>query len=211
LSEVLPLPEKIKQPKHHAALPFAELPAFMGALRQRQGVAARALEFTVLTAARTGEVIGACWDELDLDAKTWVIPAGRMKAGKQHSVPLSDAALDILRVLPREKDNEFVFIGGQRGGGMSNMAMAAVLKRLKRSDITVHGFRSCFSDWAHEQTAYPAHIIEMAMAHAVGGVAAAYRRGELLDKRRRLMADWARYCYSVPSEGKVLSLREAAR
>jgi integrase len=182
----------------------------MGALRGRGGVAARALEFTILTAARTGETIGARWDELDLAEKTWAIPAGRIKGGREHRVPLSLRAIEILHDLPRETKNPFVFIGPRRHG-LSNMAMAAVLTRMSRDDVTVHGFRSTFRDWAAERTNFPNHIVEMALAHVVGNkVEAAYRRGDLFNKRRRLMAEWGRYCAAAPaaeSSAKVVALR----
>jgi integrase len=199
LDNVLPARGQIQKPQHHPALPYPDIPAFMGALATREGVAALALGFTILTAARTGEAIGARWREIDLKAKTWVVPANRIKGGKEHRVPLSAHALAVLKALPREEDNEFVFIGPRRGG-LSNMAMATLLRRMGRRDITVHGFRSSFMDWAHEQTAYPKVVIDQALAHAVGDkVEAAYRRGDLFDKRRRLMADWAKYCSQKPA------------
>ncbi len=199
LVHALPAPGAIAKVEHHAALPFAELPSFMAQLAERQGVAARALEFTVLTAARTGEVIGARWPEIDMAAKLWTIPAERMKARKEHRVPLTPRALEILEGLPREA--EFVFPGSQKGSAISNMAMAQLLKRMGRLDITVHGFRSAFRDWAAERTGYPNHVVEMALAHVIGDkVEAAYRRGDLFTKRARLMTDWARYCASKPVE-----------
>jgi integrase len=150
---------------------------------------------TILTAARTGEVIGATWDEIDLAGKVWTVPAGRIKGGREHRVPLSDRVLEILKSLPSEAHNKFVFIG-PRAGGLSNMAMASVLERMGRDDITVHGFRSTFRDWAAERTGYPNHVAEMALAHVIGNkVEAAYRRGDLFEKRQKLMADWARYCW----------------
>ena len=212
IENVLPPRGKIQKRVHHAALPFADLPEFMAALSQRDGVAARALEFTILTAARTGEVIGATWDEIDLKEKTWTVPAGRMKASKEHRVPLSGRALEILQAAPREKNNRYVFIG-PRKGGLSNMAMAAVLGRMGRDDITVHGFRSTFRDWAAERTNYPNHVVEMALAHIVGDkVEAAYRRGDLFAKRARLMTDWAKFCTTEPliSSAKVTPLRQGA-
>ncbi len=200
LSEVLPAREKIQKTVHHAALPFAELPEFMAALDQREGIAARALELTILTAARTGETIGATWDEIDLKEKSWTVPAGRIKGGREHRVPLSERALEVLRALPREKDNPFVFIG-PRKGGLSNMAMAATLGRMGRNDVTIHGFRSTFRDWAAERTNYPNHVVEMALAHVVGDkVEAAYRRGDLFAKRVRLMAEWAKYATTKSTE-----------
>jgi len=199
LSEALPAREKIQKTVHHAALAYDELPEFMMALSQRDGVAARALEFTILTAARTGEVVGATWDEINLEEKSWIVPAGRIKGGREHRVPLSERALKILHALPTEKDNPFVFIGPRRGG-LSNMAMAAVVQRMGRDDITVHGFRSTFRDWCAERTNYPNHIVEMALAHVVGDkVEAAYRRGDLFAKRIKLMADWARFATTKPA------------
>ncbi|MCK1586898.1 site-specific integrase [Bradyrhizobium sp. 169] len=201
LQHVLPARTRLAKPQHHAALPYSDIPQFMAALRQRDGIAARALEFTILTAARTGEMIGGQWAEVDLAAKTWTVPGKRMKAGREHRVPLSDRAIEILKSVPREKDNPFIFIG-PRAGGLSNMAMAAVLRRMDRAEVTVHGFRSTFRDWAAERTSYPNHVVEMALAHVVGNkVEAAYRRGDLFEKRRRLMTDWANYC-GTPAVGK---------
>ena len=210
LSEVLPPPDKTKPVQHHAALAYTAVPTFMAELEGRQAIAARALAFTILTASRTGETIGATWDEIDLKEGVWTIPAGRMKAAKEHKVPLADAALEILRALPREAGNDFVFIGQQGGGGLSNMAMLALLKRMDQP-VTVHGFRSAFRDWAAERTSFANHILEMALAHTVQGVEAAYRRGDLLDKRRRLMSEWASYCYTKPASGEVVGIREAVR
>jgi integrase len=197
LVHVLPAPGAISRVEHHAALPYARIPDFMAQLAAREGVAARALEFTILTAARTGEVIGARWPEIDLEGRVWTLPAGRMKAKKEHRVPLTDRALEILRALPREGD--FVFPGGRKGAAISDMAMTRLLKGLDAS-ITVHGFRSTFRDWAAETTGYPNHVIEMALAHAIGDkVEAAYRRGDLIAKRTRLMNDWAKYCETRPA------------
>jgi integrase len=210
LSEVLPARGKIQKTNHHAALPIDEVPAFMTVLRDQQGVAARALEFTILTAARTGETIGARWSEIDLANATWIIPAGRMKASKEHRVPLSKPALQILGNVPREKNNAFIFIGPYKAG-LSNMAMAATLRRMDLSDITVHGFRSTFRTWAGERTAHPVHVIEQALAHSIGTkVERAYARGDLFAKRARLMADWARYSTSKPADmsTKVVSIRK---
>jgi integrase len=208
LAEALPSRAKIQKTQHHAALPFHELSEFMEALSARAGTAARALEFTILTAARTGEVIGARWEEFDLGAKVWTVPAGRIKGGREHRVPLSPRALDILRAAPNEKDNPFAFIGSRHLHGISNMAMAALLKRMGRTDITVHGFRSTFRDWAAERTNYPNHVVEMALAHTVGSkVEAAYRRGDLFDKRRQLMSAWADYCSQPAPAGEVVPIR----
>jgi integrase len=210
LSEALPARNGIAKVEHHAALPYAELPAFMADLRIREGVAAQALEFTILTAARTGEVIGARWDEIDLEAGVWTVPAGRMKAGKEHKTPLSPRAVELLKDLYREDGNDFVFIGSQAGSGLSNMAMTTVVRRMGRGDITVHGFRSSFRDWAAERTNFPNHVVEMALAHVVGDkVEAAYRRGDLFAKRAQLMAAWAKYCDAPAPVGvKVVPMYE---
>jgi integrase len=212
LAEVLPARGQIQKTNHHAALPYGELPDFMAQLAARGGVAARALEFTILTAARTGEVIGARWDEIDFKAKTWVVPAGRIKGGKEHRVPLCDRAHQLLKSLPREHGNSFVFIGPRRGSSLSNMAMLKTLQRMGRGDLTVHGFRSTFRDWATERTNYPNHVMEMALAHAIGDkVEASYRRGDLFAKRVRLMADWAKFCSQPSVSGGVIPLQKASR
>jgi integrase len=215
LAEVLPARGQVARPVHHAAMPYRELPAFMAALRARQGTAARALEFAILTAARTGEVIGARWSEIDIEDKTWTVPAGRMKGGKEYRVALSERAIDLLRDLPTEDNNGFIFVGPRAGSGLSNMAMAQTLKRMGHGDITVHGFRSSFRDWAAETTAFPNHVVEMALAHVVGDkVESAYRRGDLLAKRRQLAEAWSRYCTSPPmpaQTGKtVVGMRKGA-
>ena len=199
LSEVLPARESIRKTAHHPALPYTQVSEFIAELREREGVAALALQFTILTAARTGEVIGARWNEVDLKAKLWTVPAGRIKGGREHRVPLSDSALAILKGLPREANNPFIFVGPKAGGPLSSMAMFMLLRRAGHGNVTVHGFRSTFRDWAAECTAYPNHVVEQALAHTIGNaVEAAYRRSDLLDKRRRLMNDWARYCGSRP-------------
>jgi integrase len=193
----LPARSKVRRVKHHAALPYAELPEFMVTLREQEGIGARALEFAILTAARTGEIIGATKGEADAAEKLWTVPAVRMKAGREHRVPLSSRALAILQEMtdPRNGENTFIFPGGKRGRPLSNMAMATVLRRMDRDDITVHGFRSTFRDWAAECANYPNEVVEMALAHAVSDkVEAAYRRGDLFEKRRQLMADWEAYC-----------------
>lgn len=208
LREVLPALSQIAKPQHFAALPFTDVPEFVAALREREGIAARALEFLILTAGRSGEVIGATWPEIDLKNKLWTIPADRMKAQREHRVPLSDAAMAVLKDLPREAD--YVFPGSRKGGPISSTAMAQLLARMESSDCTIHGFRSSFHDWCSERTNFPNQVIEMALAHQIGDkVEAAYRRGDLLEKRRRLMQDWARYCATKPVEAgnKVVSLR----
>jgi integrase len=208
LDKLLPPRSKVRKVEHHAALPYAKLPGFIGDLRAQEGVAARALEFAILTAARTGETIGAKWPELNLAEKIWIIPAERMKARKEHRVPLSTRALTILKemdALRRQSDQaaapeEFVFPGGKLGKPLSDTAMDRLLRRMNR-DITVHGFRSSFRDWAAERTSFPSEVVEMALAHAVGSkVEAAYRRGDLFEKRRQLMEAWERFCFAGAAE-----------
>lgn len=212
LDKLLPARRKMRRVEHHAALSYTELPAFMAALRKREAIATRALEFAILTAARTGEVIGATWDEIDLGARLWTVPADRMKGRRQHRVPLSDRAIELLKALPREVESRFVFPGARKGRPLSNMAFLMMLRRMGREDLTAHGFRSTFRDWAAETTAYPNELVEMALAHVVSSkTEAAYRRGDMLDKRRRLMAEWAAFSASPPREGKVLPIRGAGR
>ena len=194
LANLLPKRSRVKKVEHHAALPFAEVPAFMRALGEQPGVAAKALAFTILTAARTGETIGARWSEIDLDAGVWTVPAERMKAGVEHRVPLSDPAVQILRDMATVRSSDFVFPGGKRGRPLSNMAMLKTLERMNRDDLTVHGFRSSFRDWASETTAFPSEVVEAALAHTIESkVERAYRRGDLFQKRRELIAAWAAY------------------
>ena len=192
LDAVLPTPSKVAPVRHHAALGVKEIGAFMRRLRTQQGMGARALEFAVLTAARSGEVRGATWSEIDLPATLWTIPAVRMKSGREHRVPLSKPAVQLLRALPGEHDPErHVFPGTQ--GALSDMSLTAVLRRMNVS-ATAHGFRSTFRDWVSEHTEYSGEVAEMALSHAIGDkVEAAYRRGELLEKRVALMADWATF------------------
>lgn len=192
-----------KQPKltrgHHAALPYADMPAFMAELRQRESVAALSLEFTILTAARTGETLGARWSEIDLAAKVWTIPESRMKGAREHRVPLTARAVEILGKVADLKKSDApdaaVFPGASRSGTLSNMAFAMLLRRMKRGDLTTHGFRSAFRDWAGELTNFPREVAEAALSHSVGdSVEQAYRRGDALEKRRKLMEAWARFC-----------------
>lgn len=207
----LPAPGKAKTTKHHAAMPWRDLPAFMVELRHRDSISARALEFTILCAARTGETIGATWSEINLDAKVWTVPAARMKGHREHRVPLSDRAVDILRDMPREKGSPYAFPGAKPKSHLSNMAMLELLKGM-RPGVTTHGFRSTFKDWATEATAHPNIVSEAALAHAVSDkVEAAYRRGELLAKRARLMRDWSAYCTRPPVEGNVTLLETHKR
>ena len=211
LKELLPAKTKVAAVEHHNALAYRDMPGFVAKLRVRPGLSPLALEFTILTAARTGEVIGAKWGEIDLDAKLWTIPKERMKAGKEHRVPLSDRAVEILETLPRAGD--YVFLGARKERPLSNMAMLELVRGM-RDGLTVHGFRSTFRDWAAEQTAYPHELCEIALAHTVGNkVEAAYRRGDMMEKRRRLMADWAEYCSGPQQETaspKVRPIRKRA-
>jgi integrase len=199
LENLLPARSKVARVEHHAALPYAEIAEFVAELRKQEGVAARALELTILTAARTGEVLGARWAEFDLEHRLWSVPGERMKAGKEHRVPLSEAAMALLAALKREGDLVFP---------VSNMAMNMLLRRMGKNGLTVHGFRSTFSDWAAEQTNAPSEVREMALAHTVSDkVEAAYRRGDLFEKRRQLAEAWAQYCDGEePAESKVVRL-----
>jgi integrase len=206
--------QKTGRQEHHAALPYAEIAAFMAELRKQEGVAARALEFTVLTAARTGEVIGARWDEINMDERLWTVPAERMKAEKEHRVPLSDAALTIIEAMAERREGAFVFPGGRSGRPLSNMSMLMMMRRMGRLDLTTHGFRSSFRDWSAERTNFPTEVAEMALAHIVSDkVEAAYRRGTMFQKRRQLADSWAKFCASssiTGAAGKVVELRPSA-
>lgn len=195
LDHLLPKPSKVQKSEHHAALAYPKVGKFMVDLRAQSGTAALALEFAILTAARTSEVIAARWEELDLEKKIWTVPAERMKAGKEHIVPLSRRAVKILKELQQIRTSPYVFPGGKADAPLSNMAMSATLKRMKRTDITVHGFRSTFRDWAGEQTTFPRELIEHALAHQLKDKAeAAYARSTMPEKRRKLMEAWAEYC-----------------
>ncbi|RQV02627.1 DUF4102 domain-containing protein [Burkholderia cenocepacia] len=194
LDTLLPRLSRVRKVKHHPALPYAELPAFMEALRLEEGIAARALEFLILTATRTNEVIGATWDELSIAERAWIIPADRMKMRKEHRIPLSDQAVAIIKAMEGVKQNDYVFPGARYNKPLSNMAMLQLLERMKRSDITVHGFRSTFRDWAGETTHFPREVCEAALAHGLKDKAeAAYARGDLFVKRGALMQEWAGY------------------
>jgi integrase len=204
LDHLLPARGKIKKPEHHAALPYDQIGSFMVELREREGTAARALEFAILTAARTGEVLGSTWDEINLRDKIWIIPAQRMKGGREHRVPLAERAFKLLG----EPTDGYLFPGAAADLPLSNMALLMTLRRMGRGDITAHGFRSSFRDWVAERTNYPSEVAAMALAHAVGDkVEAAYRRGDLFEKRRRLAEDWAKFCAMPPQEGSVTPLR----
>jgi integrase len=222
LENVLPARSKVVKVEHHAALPWGQIGAFMVGLKQENGTAALALRFAILNAARTNEVIGATWGEIDMQAAVWTVPAERMKAGREHRVPLSEPTLAVLRELAKLRQssatNAPVFPGGKGGLGdkpLSNMAMLVLLRRMGRGDLTVHGFRSTFRDWAAETTGFPyqREVIEAALAHAIESkVEAAYRRGDLFEKRQRLMADWAGFCgRTAPvAMGQLVALRPTA-
>ena len=214
LENLLPRRARVQKVRHHAALPYNEVGAFMEPLRQQEGVAASALELLILTATRTSETIGARWSEIDFDNECWTIPAERMKAGREHRVPLSAPALALLNRRSQGRRDDFVFPGGKTGKPLSNMALLALLGRMNRDDLTAHGFRSTFRDWAAECTGFPREVVEMALAHAVSDkVEAAYRRGDLFQKRRQLMDAWAKHCGAAKpvSQNKVVSLGTARR
>jgi integrase len=201
LKHLLAARSKIAVVEHHAALAYRELPAFMSEIERQSGsTGALALRFAILTAARTGEVIAATWSEIDLDARLWIIPAARMKGKREHRVPLSGPVLQILNTMTalRTSSSGYVFPGQRHGKPLSNMSLLAVLKRMGHPDLTTHGFRSTFRDWAAETTAFPSEVVEMALAHAVGSkVEAAYRRGDLFAKRRELMDAWGAFVTSA--------------
>jgi integrase len=219
LDKLLPARAKVRKVKPHAALPYGELPEFMFGLQAHESVAARALEFAILTAARTGEVIGARWGEIDWIDKVWTIPSGRMKSGKEHRVPLSARALAILEAIEplacvgdgQALAEAHVFPGGKRGRPLSNTALLMLLRRMGRGDLTAHGFRSTFRDWIAERTNFAREVAEQALAHSLPDkVEAAYRRGDLFDKRCQLMEAWARFCDQPISAGKVVPIAHPA-
>jgi integrase len=203
LQHALPPRSKVAKVSHHAALPFGEIGDFLRQLRAIEGLSARALEFAILTSARTGEVIGARWNEIDINAKLWTVPAHRMKGGREHRVPLSGGALSILSKLKPESTRVHIFASDGQDAPLSNMALLMTLRRMKRKDLTVHGFRSTFRDWTAERTNFSREVAEAALAHAVGDkVEAAYRRGDVFEKRRELMQAWADYCDDLAEGGE---------
>lgn len=209
LDTQLPPRSKVAKVAHHPALPYAEIGGFIQSLRAQAGVAPLALEFAILTAARSGEVIGATWQEFDLQHRVWIIPPERMKAEKEHRIPLSVRAGQILKEMePLKVEDSSPVFQGKGGKALSNMAMLAVLKRMGRADLTAHGFRSTFRDWAGETSAYPREVIEHALAHQLKDKAeAAYARGTLFTKRQRLMDEWATYCNTVQkADGDVVPI-----
>ena len=209
LDNLLPARSKIANIKHHAALHHDQTSQFVDALRRQNGIASLALEFAILTAARTGEIIGARWAEIDLEAKVWTVPASRMKNGREHRVPLSVEALAVLTKVSQGEPEEFVF-AGRKKRPLSNMAFLMLLRRMGHDKLTGHGFRSTFRDWAAERTNFQAEIAEAALGHVVGSkVEVAYRRGDFFEKRRRLMEAWGQFATTAPGDAVVVSLREA--
>lgn len=211
LDKLLSKPSKIAKVEHHAALPIDEMGTFMTDLRQREGTGARALEMLVLTAARSGEIRGATWEEIDLDGALWTIPGERMKGGKEHRVPLSNRVVEMLRALPRMEGTDLVFPGSKKKP-LSDMTLIAVMQRMK-AEAVPHGFRSTFRDWASERTSYPAEMAEMALAHTLTNkVEAAYRRGDLVAKRAGMMEAWAKFCTTeVKVRGTVIPMVAGSR
>jgi integrase len=208
LNKALPARASVRPVKHHAALPWTDLPAFMADLRAREAIAARALEFAILTAARSGEVLGARWHEVDLKSAVWTVPAGRMKAKREHRVPLEPVSINLLRaMLPAADDkSSYVFPRYASQRPLSIMALAMLLRRMERSNLTVHGFRSCFRDWAGETTPHPREVVQQALAHRTGDkVEQAYARGDLFTKRRKLMQEWADFCGTGRSSAMAAS------
>ncbi len=211
LDHLLPRPLKLAR-GHHAAMPYEHVAAFIARLREREASAAQALELCVLTAARSGEILGMRWSEIDMDKKIWSVPANRMKAGRQHRVPLSLRAVAILRQLQKLNTGDFVFPGQTRNKPLSNMAMEMVLRRMKVEDVTVHGFRSSFRDWAGNVSSFPREIVETALAHVIGDKAEqAYRRSDALEKRRKLMETWSAYCEPKRSANVVPMRKHKSR
>ena len=211
LDNLLPARSKISGVKHHAALPYDETPQFMGALREQFGISGLALEFLILTAGRTGEILGAKWGEMDQAKKIWTVPASRMKGGREHRVPLSNEAMAILNKATRGEPEDFVF-RGRNGGPLSNMALLMLLRRMGHENLTAHGFRSTFRDWAAERTNFQRDVAEAALAHVIGDkVEAAYRRGDMLDKRRRLMVAWADFASKPQLAGSVVPISAAIK
>ncbi len=205
LENVLPKQNKQMQ-QHHAAMAYVDLPEFVVRLAGHEALSARALEFLILTAGRSGEVLGARWSEIDLDADIWVVPAERMKMRKIHRVALSSAATAILEPLYKARISDWVFPGQKHNRPLSGMAMEMLLRRMRVTDATPHGFRSTFRDWCGDETNFPREVAEAALAHSVGSaVEQAYRRSDALEKRRQLMNSWADYCAGVKS-GTVVRL-----
>jgi integrase len=216
LSNILPAKTKVAKVEHHAALDFRSVPEFLTELRQQEGMAAMALEFAILTATRTSETLNATWSEIDMKTAMWTIPAPRMKGRREHRVPLSKTAIATLKKVANFSCDDcskesYVFPGQRQGRPLSNMAMLMLLRRMNREDLTTHGFRSSFRDWGAETTNYPNELLEMALAHVVGDkVEAAYRRGDLFGKRKRLMQSWADHLEALQGGSEVVQIRQNA-
>lgn len=212
LDHLLPKPSKLSR-GHHPAMPYDKIPPFITELRQREAVAAAALEFCILTAARSGEVLGVRWQEIDFEARVWSVPGERMKAGRPHRVPLSDRAVSVLKGLYHDSEpSDFVFPGQKIGRPLSNMAMEMMLRRMKITNVTVHGFRSSFRDWAGNETGFPREVAEAALAHVVGDKSEqAYRRSDALEKRRLLMEAWAQWCQPNLSSSVIVLSKDHKR
>jgi integrase len=212
LDHLLPARSKVREVEHLAAMPYADVAKFMQAVRQHKSPVARALEFIILTAARVSEVLGATRDEIDMTEKVWTIAGGRMKAGKEHRVPLTGRAMAILRQMHAVRRGAYVFPGAREGRPISGGGLLTLAKEISGADITAHGFRSSFRDWAAERTNYPNHVVEMALAHAIpGAVEAAYRRGDLFEKRRKLMDAWAEFCAKPSLSGTIVPIGVAMK
>jgi integrase len=208
LDNLLPKKSKVHKVKHHAALPYRDIGAFMVRLREETSISARALALLILTATRTSETLEATWDEIDVDECVWIIPSERMKGDKEHRVPLAPRASAILEEMKQIQLNEYVFPGTKPGQPLSNMALAMLLRRMGYGNITAHGFRSSFRDWAAERTSFPREVAEMALAHKIpDAVEAAYRRGDLFEKRRKLMDAWAAFCARKPMSAEIVPLK----
>ena len=208
LDNLLPKKSKVHKVKHHAAVSYRDIGAFMAKLREETSISAHALALLILTATRTSEVLDAPWGEFDLEERVWTIPAERMKADKEHRVPLTKPAIALLREMDEIRTGDFVFPGAKQGRPLSNMALAMLMRRMGYGDFTPHGFRSSFRDWAAERTSYPREVAEMALAHKIpDAVEAAYRRGDLFEKRRKLMEAWATFCGRPPELTEVVSLK----
>ncbi|MBW5285311.1 tyrosine-type recombinase/integrase [Burkholderia gladioli] len=211
LDKLLSAPKKTKRVRNHPALPIVQMGEFMQTLRAIEGVSARCLEFSILTAARSGEARAADWSEIDLAKGIWAVPGEKMKAKKEHRVPLSTAAVRLLQAVPQEQRSGFVFPSPRSGGALSDMSLLAIMRRLGL-EATPHGFRSTFRDWASEYTNYPRELAEVALAHIKSDATeAAYWRGDVLEKRRRMMTDWAEFCAKPIEPGEVIPMNKAAR
>ena len=208
LDNLLPKKSKVHKVKHHAALPYCDVNTFMASLRNETSISAHALALLILTATRTSETLEATWDEISLDERVWIIPAERMKADKAHRVPLTKPVVAILQEMAEIRSGNFVFAGAKQGRPLSNMTLAMLMRRMGYGHFTPHGFRSSFRDWAAEQTSFPREVAEMALAHKIPSpVEAAYRRGDLFEKRRKLMEAWAAYCGISLAASKVVPFR----